>query len=166
MRKRGYLRMQAPLRKAACLSPVWLIMTRACLQAASVPVPRAFFAVRSQRISGSNCNRGVRAHMSSYACMNTSEWPRLYQARGPTRSRHLKSAYPRANSVALRLHAPVLAAFSELPARPQLAPAARGVSRHGTGTACLSPDGGPLRQHPAVGVRGSIPRVGSAARSS
>ena len=39
-------------------------------------------------------------------------------------------------------------------------PAARGVARPGTGVARLSPDGGPPRQLPAVGVRGSIPRVG------
>ena len=54
-----------------------------------------------------------------------------------------------------------LAAFSGLPARPQLAPAAHGVGRPGTGIARFSPGGGPPRQHPAVGVRGSIPRVGS-----
>ena len=38
-----------------------------------------------------------------------------------------------------------LAAFSGLPARPQLAPAAHGVGRPGTGTARFSPGGGPPR---------------------
>ena len=39
-------------------------------------------------------------------------------------------------------------------------------SRPGTVAARFSPDGGPPRQHPAVGVRGSIPRVGPAAGAS
>ena len=38
--------------------------------------------------------------------------------------------------------------------------AAHGVAQPGTGPACYSPDGGPPWQHPAIGVRGSIPRVG------
>jgi hypothetical protein len=55
-----------------------------------------------------------------------------------------------------------LATFTRLPAQPWLArlPVGSAVASHRVCGVRFLPDGGPPRQHPAVGVRGSIPRVG------
>jgi len=137
----------------------WIITTRAWLGAANPLVGSRFsrFAFSVRR--GLICCRGVRARVSAQTCEKGRPRLQLHHRWGRARSWQASCAHQRVSSVGPRAFAAVWRPSLGCPlgrSLPRLPVGWRGLAR----VARLSPDGGPPRQHPAVGVRGSIPRVG------
>ena len=132
----------------------WISTTRAWLGAVKVTFHRRFSPSRASVRPGLICCRGVRARVSAQACEKGRPRLRLRHRWGRARSWQASCAHQRVSSVAPRARAAV---YGGLLCATRSAVACPGCPWGGAawhaGAVHLSPDGGPPRQHPAVGVR-------------